>query len=187
MKKGLLILSLLVINMALLIGGTVAHFTDIGTAENAITTGNIDIELIETDAEGNPFENVSGILPGAKVDKVVTVKNTADNPCWVRINVKKEILLSEGSAGTPDLSLLEMDFNTSEWTESDGFFYYNSILKPGETTVPLFTAVTFSPKMGNMYAECTANVTVQAQAVQSTNNGIKEGQTVLDVAGWPMD
>ncbi|MBQ0037956.1 MAG: SipW-dependent-type signal peptide-containing protein [Clostridiales bacterium] len=182
MKKRLLILSLLAVCLSLCIGGTLAYFTASGIARNVITTGNIKIDLIETDGEGNPFKNVSDVLPGAEVDKVVTVKNTGDNPCWVRISVEKEILLAEGKNGTPDLSLLEIDLNTEDWTEKDGFFYYNQELKAGETTIPLFTTATFNTAMDNLYAGCTANVTVGAQAVQTANNG----STALEANGWPV-
>lgn len=172
---------MLAVCLSLCIGGTLAYYTASETARNVITAGNIKIELIETDAEGKPFENVSGVLPGAEVDKIVTVKNTSDNACWVRISVEKEISLAKEKSGTPDMSLLEIDFNDQEWTEKDGYFYYNEKLNPGETTEALFTTVTFNTAMDNLYAGCTANVTVAAQAVQTANNG----DTVLEANGWP--
>ena len=182
MKKRILILSLLAVCLSLCIGGTLAYYTATDTARNVITAGNIKIELIETDAEGKPFENVSGVLPGAEVDKIVTVKNTSDNACWVRISVEKEISLAKEKSGTPDMSFLEIDFNTVNWTEKDGYFYYNEKLNPGETTKPLFTTVTFNATMDNLYAGCTASVSVFAQAVQCANNG----HSALTAAGWPV-
>lgn len=181
MKKRILILSLLAVCLSLCIGGTLAYYSSSEIARNVITAGNIKIELIETDAEGKPFENVSGVMPGAEVDKIVTVKNTADNACWVRISVEKEIQLSKEKSGTPDLSLLEIDFNNEDWTEKNGFFYYNKKLNPGETTEALFTAVTFNTAMDNLYAGCSANVSVRAQAVQCANNG----GSVFEANGWP--
>ena len=181
MKKRIILLSLLVVCVSLCVGGTLAYYTASETARNVITAGNIKIELIETDAEGKPFENVSGVMPGDKVDKIVTVKNTSDNPCWVRVSVEKVIKLAEGKAGAPDLSLVDIDFNTEDWTENDGFYYYNQKLAPGETTVPLFTAVTFNTAMDNLYTKCQSNVLVSAQAVQCANNG----EAVLEAKGWP--
>lgn len=181
MKKKIMILSLIVVCLSLCIGGTLAYYTATETARNVITSGSIDIELIETDAEGNPFEDVSGVMPGMAVDKIVTVKNVAANECWVRVRVEKNIELAQGKTGTPDLSLLKIDFNTADWTEKDGYYYYNSKLDPAETTIPLFTTVTFDEAMDNLYAGCTADVTVKAQAVQAANNGA----SVLEVNGWP--
>ena len=183
MKKRILMLSLLAVCLSLFIGGTLAYYSSSEIARNVITAGNIKIELIETDAEGKPFEDVSGVMPGAEVDKIVTVKNTADNACWVRISVEKEILLSKEKSGTPDLSLLKIDFNTVDWTEKDGYFYYNERLNPGETTKLLFTTVTFNTAMDNLYAGCSANVSVCAQAVQCANNG----GSVFEAAGWSAE
>ena len=182
MKKRIILLSLLVVCVSLCVGGTLAYYTASETARNVITAGNIKIKLIETDAEGNPFEDVSGVMPSDKVDKIVTVKNTSDNPCWLRMTVRKEIVLGDGVEGTPDLSLVEINFNTEDWFEKEGFFYYNRKLNPGETTEPLFTTVTFNTAMSNLYAGCTASVTVCAQAVQCANNG----EAVLEANGWPV-
>ena len=41
--------------------------------------------------------------------------------------------------------------------------------------------VRFSAEMGNAYQNCTANVVISAQAVQTANNG----DTVMEAAGWP--
>lgn len=181
MKKTILMLSLIAVCLSLCIGGTLAYFTANETARNVIRSGNIRIELIETDAEGNPFKDAIGVMPGTEVDKIVTVQNTADNPCWVRIGVQKVITLAEGKTGEADTSLVGLDFNEEDWTEKDGFYYYNRELEPGETTEPLFTKVTFAAAMDNLYKGCTANVTVGAQAVQTANNG----SSVFEANGWP--
>lgn len=76
---------------------------------------------------------------------------------------------------------MELALNTTDWTERDGYYYYNKALKPGEVTVPIFTAVTFNAAMGNEYQNAAATVDVFAQAVQTANNG----DTVLNAQGWP--
>lgn len=181
MKKKLLVLSVVAACLSLLIGSTLAYFTTSDIARNVITTGNIELELIEKDEEGNDFVNPTGVTPGAQIAKIVTVKNTGDNECWVRISVEKAIKLAEGKEGTIDLSLVKLDLNTTDWTEKDGWFYYNEQLKSGETTEPLFTTVTFDTAMGNLYQSSTATVSVTIHAVQAANNGT----TVFEAAGWP--
>lgn len=182
MKKRILMLSLLAVCLSLCIGGTLAYYSSSEIARNVITAGNIKIELIETDGEGNPFQDVSGVLPGMDIDKVVTVKNTGDNACWVRIAVEKEILLDKGVEGEPDVSVIGIDFNDTDWTEEDGYYYYNNKLEPSETTEALFTKVTFAGReMGNMYQKCKAHVTVKVEATQWANNG----DNVMDAKGWP--
>ena len=51
-------------------------------------------------------------------------------------------------------------------------------------TKPLFTEVVFDgPNMTNEYQNCTVEVIVTAQAVQSANNG----EAVLTADGWPEE
>ena len=185
MKKWKIIaLSTVLACLAIVASGTLAYFTAQETAHNVITSGGIDIALIEKADTGNglaDFENVDGVMPGAELSKIVTVQNTGASDAWVRVSVTKSITLASGVQGTPDLSLVVLDINNKDWTEQDGFYYYNSALKPGETTKPLFTTVTFAPQMGNEYQGSTANIDVQADAVQVANNGT----SALTATGWP--
>ena len=59
--------------------------------------------------------------------------------------------------------------------------HMNLSIRPGETTAPLFTCVTFDAGMGNEYQDATATVHVAAEAVQTANNGV----TALEALGWP--
>lgn len=173
--------------VATLTAGTLAYFTAEDRAHNVITTGNVEVELQELtdqlDDQGNPvpFEKVDDVMPGAEVSKIAQVKNTGSNPAWVRVEVDKAIVLAEGVDGEPDAELVVLDYNTGNWTESEGYYYYNDALEPGETTEPLFTTVTFSGDMDNLYKDSTVEIDVQVSAVQSENNGT----SVLQAAGWP--
>ena len=182
MKKKLLILSVLVICIATLAGGTIAYFTSEGRAHNVITTGGVEIELREwADADREtPFKDVSGVMPGAAVTKIVEVKNTGSAPAWVRVSVDKNVKLANGEVSKND-RFVELNINDKAWTLRDGYYYYNTALAAGETTEPLFTTVTFDVTMNNAYQNSTATVDVYAQAVQTANNG----STALIAAGWP--
>lgn len=181
MKRKLLILSVLVICIATLAAGTLAYFTSEGTAHNVITTGGVEIAVQEWADEGRqtPFEDLTGIMPGMTVTKIAEIRNTGASEAWVRVKVEKNIRLQ--GEGTPDIGLVELTLNTTDWTEKDGYYYYSKPLKPGEVTAPIFTAVTFKPDMGNEYQNATATVDVSAQAVQTANNG----DTVMATKGWP--
>ena len=169
--------------IALMTNSTIAYFTTSAIARNVITAGNIQVDLVEKDFAGNAFENPVNVVPGDQVEKVVTIENTGSNPCWVRINVEKSVELAEGVTGEVDLSLITIDFNTTDWTEKDCWFYYNTMLEPEKTTEALFTTVTFSEDMGNLYQSSVANVLVKTQVVQADNNGA----TVMDAKGWPEE
>ena len=185
MKKKTVTLALIAALLAICAIGTTAFFTDRGKATNVITTGGVKIDLLETavkDGELAPFEDVEGVMPGMEVSKIVEVKNIGESDAYIRVSVEKAIALAENREGEVDLSLVKLDINTADWTEQDGYYYYNSALKPGETTKPLFTAVTFDEAMGNLYQQSTATVTVNAEATQVANNGTD----ALTAAGWPQ-
>ena len=181
MKKKLLILSLAAICLAITAIGTLAYFTSEGTAHNVITTGGVDIAVQEwaDEEKTKPFEDLTGVMPNTTVTKIAEIKNTGASDAWVRVKVEKAIKLT--GDGIPDVSMVQLDVNTTDWTEKDGYYYYTKVLKPGEVTAPIFTAVTFKPDMGNEYQNATATVDVTAQAVQTANNGA----TVMDAQGWP--
>ena len=183
MKRKLLIAILVVLVLGVSVAGTLAYFTQQETAHNVITTGSIQIELIEKaikDGKEVDFKDVDGIVPGDEASKIVKVKNTGNNDAFIRLSVKKGIELAQ--SGTPDLNLITIDFNTDDWTDGrDGYWYYNKVLKPGETTKPLFTTVKFDPQMDDQYQNCKVMVDVAAQAVQTANNG----DSARTAAGWP--
>ena len=165
--------------------GTLAYFTDTGTAHNVITTGNVDIELNEWADEActQPFQDKTGVMPGTKVTKIVEVKNTGTGAAFLRLYVEKNVY--DANQKPMESDPVSLDFDNRNWTysESEGYYYYNRPLEPGKTTEPLFTTVTFDPLMGNEYQNATAHVKVIAYAVQSANNG----DSPQAAKGWPSD
>lgn len=181
MKRKLFLISILVICVSSLAAGSLAYFTAEDRAHNVITTGSVSITLHEwKDLDKTPYEAPGTILPGAVVDKIAVVENTGPAEAWIRVKVTTKILDSGGEALNP--SLIELDLNTADWTELDGYLYYNHRLGPGEYTTPIFTTVTFSTDMDNDYKAANAIVDVSAQAVQTAHN------SDLDPAerNWPV-
>ena len=185
MKRKLLILSLLVILAALTAAGTLAYYTDSARTHNVITSGNVDIDLLEwaDEAHTKPFKNKQGVMPGTKVTKIVEVKNTGTGAAFLRLYVEKNVYGADGKPMNSEPEPVSLNFNETDWTYSEGYYYYNRALQPGETTEPLFTTVTFDPQMGNEYQNAFAHVKVTAYAVQSANNG----DSPLAAKGWPSD
>lgn len=105
-KKSILVAAIAVMLVAaLVVGGTLAYFTDKDTATNTFTVGNVGIQLIEQQRDGNggleDFEQNKALypivgsaqgekdalgMPTAKnyVDKMVTVKNTGTEKAYIR-------------------------------------------------------------------------------------------------------
>lgn len=180
-KRKIFLLAILVCCVALTAAGTLAYFTAEETAYNVITTGKLDMTLHEETTGGLPFpkDGVSGVMPGQLVDKVVYIENTGTTDFYARISLEMSILSADGKP--MDTGVMALDINTDAWTKKGDYYYYNTALKPGEKTTPLFKVVTFDADMGNEYMDCKANIVVSAQSVQSRNNG----ETVFDAQGWP--
>ena len=186
MKKKIALAVVIISLITMGISGTMAYFTDDSIATNVITSGNIDIELVElerTDEGLKPFTNKEGIIPGDAISKIVKVKNIGDNQAYVRINVNKTITLAGNPDGNVDLSLISCDINEVDWAKDGDYYYYRYPLAAGKETSPLFTEVVFSKEMGNLYQGCKAQIDVNAQAVQVKNNGAD----VFEAAGWSAE
>lgn len=97
-KKSILMVAIAVMLVAVLVvGGTLAYFTDTKSATNTFTMGNVSIDLKEQQKGLNglePFEQNKQLVPGKSndgnaVSKIVTVTNTSkDNAAWVWVELK---------------------------------------------------------------------------------------------------
>lgn len=192
MKNKILSVTAVVICLSIAVGGTLAYFTAEDTAHNVITSGGVSIKLVEqTKGEDDvlvdfPADGVSGIMPGANVSKIVSVKNTGEHEVWVRVQLEPKITNADGSPLSlyieDDSPVMNFNFGDNwQFTDNYGYFYYLKPVAPGECTDILFDTVSFTAKMGNEYQGCTANIKISAQAVQVANNG----STVMEAAGWP--
>lgn len=103
-KKLTLVVTCVVLVAAMVIGGTLAYFTDTDDATNTFAVGNVKIELIEQQRSENglvPFEQNKKLYPivgsaqGEKdalgmpttknyVDKMVTIENTGSEKAYIR-------------------------------------------------------------------------------------------------------
>ena len=202
MKKKLLALAVLMICASLVSLGTLAYFNAEDTAHNVISSGSVNIELVEKTKGDDgklvdfPKDGILGVMPGTAVSKIVTVKNTGESAAYIRVWVNTAISEPGDPITNPliknlpltievegeTVELIEINYNTEKWTQGeDGYWYYNRAVKTGETTEPLFTTVEFHKLMGNAYQNSVTRVDVSAQAVQSANNGT----SAMDAAGWP--
>ena len=184
MKRKILCLSVIAIMLAILAAGTIAYFTAEGRARNVITTGSVEIELKEWADENKtePFKNLEGVMPNTTVTKIAEIKNIGKSDAWIRVKIQKSIELKY--EGNPDTDLVELNLNDTDWITDGEYYYYKNALKPGETTTPIFTSVTFKAAMGNEYQDAKATVDIYAQAVQTANNPATDGD-VKTVKGWP--
>ncbi len=184
MKKRMLTAALALCCLAVLATGTLAYFTAEETAQNVITMGSLKMELVELDEKDEPWEDVENIVPGMEVTKKAYVENNGSVDFYTRVKITKTFVPAQGEE-LPELNteLVRLDINEKYWKldEGDFYYYYKKPVAPGEKTEPLFTTVTFSTKMGNEYQNVKVIIDLDAQAVQSRNNG----ESALEATGWP--
>ena len=183
MKKRLFAVAMVLICLSVAATGTLAYFTHDDTARNVITSGFVEIELVEkhiddSGAEVDFPERITGVMPGMSVSKIVSVKNT-DAESWIRVKVETKITGADGKALPTDV--VSYDVDTTKWQLKDGYYYYLKPVSTGASTDILFDEVAFAGSMGNEYQNCKTEIIISAQAVQTANNGA----TVAEAAGWP--
>lgn len=188
MRKRIFALAVVMICLSILASTTIAYFTDIGTARNVITTGGIEIEVVEQQQIGDnlqPYENPKiPVMPGTEISKIVSVL-CVQQKAWIRANYVITVFDADNQVmeipadELARIILISPDTNT--WTQVDGWWYYNTAVETGATTKPLFEKVAFSGiDMDNRYQNCTVIIDIQAQAVQADNNG----ESVWEALGW---
>ena len=98
-KKLTLVVTCVVLVAAMVIGGTLAYFTDTQTATNTFTMGNVQIKLDEAvvTKDGDTWtastdrtekgNNYGDVYPGAVLPKDPTVHNRGENSAYIRAKV----------------------------------------------------------------------------------------------------
>jgi len=190
MKKKLFYMAVILISLAIIAGSTFALFTTEQRTRNVITTGHIEVFVVEEQAGGAPYPiEAIPIMPGAKVSKIAMAEASEDcAPAWVRMKIDTVITDADGNIMPHTQEQLDklvtIKTDRENWMEQNSWYYYCQPIEKGGRTTALFEDVQFSgPHMGNEYQGATIEVIVTAQGVQKDNNG----DDVLEAIGWPQD
>ena len=197
MKKKVLLLLVLALCMTALTTGTLAYFTGEETAHNVITSGGVNIGIVEKqEVPGDDGTTklvdfpgrIEGVMPGTTVSKIVSVKNIGASEAWIRVKVEATITgtqTDQNQDGKLSTDVMSYDIQEGWVKGNDGYYYYKNPVQKDQTTGELFNGVTFSKDMDDTYQNCTVNINITAQAVQTANNPIPEGGDVTQIVGWP--
>lgn len=157
-KKALMATLVLVCVAAIGITGmTIALYSDVSTVkENTFTVGNVT-----TDIEEN--------IVASEGIKEPSVRNTGKNACIIRMRMTISPQSAESNVG------ISGGNQNNLWihNEKDGFYYYNAVVQPGESTGSLFSKYEikdkdkFEPFDMTLYQEA-----VQAEAVNAAGEVI---------------
>lgn len=118
MKKKILVISLAVALLAIMVGGSLAYFTDIDKVENTFTVGSVKIEIHEngkaTEEAAISFGNLIPVVDAADpasddnyIPKVVDVQNTGKNAAYIRTHI---------AIPTELVGYLYLDLSETGWT-----------------------------------------------------------------------
>ena len=110
-KKSILMAAIAVMLVAVLVvGGTLAYFTDTKSATNTFTTGKVSITLNEKNADGTPFTQGQKLLPGSQtknnIAKRVTITNNTgsqDAYVWLEELIPAALDSTDGTTGTNNI------------------------------------------------------------------------------------
>lgn len=183
-KLKIFVVALVAAIMTFISTSTLAYYSTLGKATNVVTSGNIKFKIHETTDQGKEFpkEGVY-IVPGDVVSKKVSIENDCNHPFYLR--VKMEYGVDSQELTSEDC--FKLNINEEYWELHDGWYYYKGIVEPGKTTPDVFSHVEIvGSKVDNDYLGKTLTLTVKAQAVQSENNPITDGNTYT-ASGWPKE
>ena len=183
-KIKIFVVALVAALMAFISTSTLAYYSTVGKATNVVTSGNIQFIIHETTDQGKEFprEGVY-IVPGDIVSKKVSIESDCEHPFYLRVKMVYGVNSKELSSE----DCFKLNINEEYWEFYDGWYYYKEVVDPGETTPDVFSHVEIvGSKVDNDYLGKTLTLTVKAQAVQSENNPINDGNTYT-ASGWPKE
>ena len=176
-KKSILMAAIAVMLVAVLVvGGTLAYFTDTKSADNTFTVGDVKIKLDESNVNDPDGDRVTsneytGVFPGIQYKKDPVVTNTGKNGAYVRAVVTIENgmnwmgLYNENVWTAPQAeafmklicnkmgdgwSLEDYDYVTNAERGSTDFvavLKYDGVLAAGKATTAMFKNVMLPAKM----------------------------------------
>ncbi len=178
----------------MVIGGTWAYFSQIATIKNPFSTGKYDSIVVE---DFKPKDGVNWV-PGATINKDVTVNNTGDYDLFVRVKFDEKWLekndvdkirkenngMNESTyqeSGTDglvanDKSVVKKiinDTNKDKWfyNADDGYWYYKSNLEASGGTTGVFLDAVQLIEDADMGLYTTTNYYTTAATAPGTDSG----------------
>lgn len=191
MNKRLIAGVVIIAAVSLLAIGTAAYLVSEARTTNIITTGSVEIRLDEY-SEYPPLypENVNAeaknlcdedhnypLVPGETIALIPIVTNIGTADCWVRIKIDLDHgpQAVEAANQNENVSISLVTGYENDWQKEGEWYYLKTPLAPGEETPLLFDAVSLDPRMGNEYANSEISIDILAEAIQSKNNPLIDG------------
>ena len=169
-KKKKLVVFLALSTLIALTAVTLAFFTAKDSVTNKFTIGNLTIKVDE------PGWKDKDSWTGEKVQKIARVTNTDTFPAIIRVAVEPRWEDPNGGFFGGNISLLNIEYSnitkdyttTNSWYDGgDGYYYYTTIVQPGEATEDIIKSIEFNvpEDQKDKYDEKKLKAVVRAEAV----------------------
>lgn len=169
--RGWLHLALILCLMAVFtfVLGAFAYFGEAEEAENYLPPAVLKVDLIDV------FENNRLTLPGDTLNKDVSMKNNGNLDAVVRIRLSPAWTPAQDAQAKPLLpDAVAVTFGpafATDWTLLGGWYYYNKVLKPGETTSLLVDALKLQAVSNDLhaadYSGASYNLNILSESLQA--------------------
>lgn len=154
LRKSFILLVSLVLVLGLAIGGTIAYLiTNTGPVKNVFTPGTVKAEIEESFDETKK-ENVK-------------VTNTGDVDVYIRATYVINWVDADGKIvkDVPEGYSYTLNLNTKAWTEKNGIFYWNAVVKPDNSTGNLINSAVVTAQQNPEYF---LQIDVLSDAIQAS-------------------
>lgn len=164
MKKKGIVISTIVL-LVLILGTSMAWFSNKAEARNEFKMGTVEVEVLEPD-----FENIENAKAGT-YDKEVMVISEGTKNTYVRVR-----LIPQWSDPSLPVSNVQLNLaSNNDWVDGkDGYYYFKYYLtKENQQTSPLLESITII-ELGSEYEGQTLTIKVVAEGVQITHEAWKD-------------
>lgn len=181
-RKGVFVIG--IVSM-LMIGSTFAYFQNSSHIENHFYTTEPKVYIEEK------FNAQDQWIPGEEKQKEVRFGNAGKMAVVLRVKfvsgLEENLMFSHVS---DQITLNFAESFDSEWQKgTDGWYYYKSVLKPGEQTDITLKSVTFSSQLGNDEHEIKKDYSGAVFGVQITGEMLQASlaEEAAKWQGWDMN
>ncbi|WP_058992798.1 BsaA family SipW-dependent biofilm matrix protein [Sarcina ventriculi] len=100
------------------------------------------------------------------------------------LSSKEASITNEAQLLNKDLIILNLDIsgwinnNDAELGNDGGYYYYNSVVNPNQSTSQLLKSVTLSSEASNVYKNLKFDVIVTAESVQASNGAVETWKNI---------
>ena len=171
MKNKKRIITTLGLLLIVIVGATFAYYTSNTSFENVFNAGKYKVTLTEE------FVSPDNWVPGETIPKTVTAKNDGTVPAAVRISYTEQwtkeidgVETDITSQVSPNPAIINFA-NQTDWTSSNGYYYYKYILEPTDETSSFISGVTLDPNLDSV--TCTGEGNTKTCEAQNKASGAK--------------